>query len=269
MEWEKIFKAGGFMARTLGDFTFLAKAGVHGITQGILSSVQGNKFGEGASAGFLSSLAATGVGKIARKSQYKDILQVFSGSIVGGVGAVLAKGNFWRGVQIGSIVSTYNHTMHDEPPRSFDGDVWEDEDGTFIRRRDIRNGDKKVYSVNNSPDGIDILVQNKPTTLDKIDASISTVGIVSDLNEGLIGNRTKGVIGKYRKVLGKIGKVTGGISLGISGYRFYENPTWQNGVKLGISILSITRYVNPITGLAIGVFDMMGGTDYILDKISQ
>ena len=265
----EIFKAGGFMARTLGDFTFLAKAGVHGITQGILSLVQGNKFGEGASAGFLSSLAATGVGKIARKSQYKDILQVFSGSIAGGVGAVLAKGNFWRGVQIGSIVSTYNHTMHDEPPRSFDGDVWEDEDGTFIRRRDIRNGDKKVYSVNNSPNGIDILVQNKPTTLDKIDASISTVGIVSDLNEGLIGNRTKGVIGKYGKVLGVIGRATGGISVVISGYNFATKPTWQNGVKLGISVLSITRYVNPVTGLAIGVFDMMGGTDYVLNKISQ
>ena len=265
----EIFKAGGFMARTLGDFTFLAKAGVHGITQGILSSVQGNKFGEGASAGFLSSLAATGVGKIARKSQYKDILQVFSGSIAGGVGAVLAKGNFWRGVQIGSIVSTYNHTMHDEPPRSFDGDVWEDEDGTFTRRRDIRNGDKKVYSVNNSPDGIDILVQNKPTTLDKIDASISTVGIVSDLNEGLIGNRTKGVIGKYGKVLGKIGQVTGVMGAGIALYDVYNKPTLGNVLKAGISVGTLMIKTNPMIGLVLGISDITGFSDHVFRGVDN
>ncbi|MFP3675160.1 hypothetical protein SB724_20305, partial [Bacillus sp. SIMBA_031] len=37
---------------------------------------------------------------------------IITGAISGGVGSVLAGGNFWQGAMNGFFVSTFNHVMH-------------------------------------------------------------------------------------------------------------------------------------------------------------
>ena len=156
-----------------------------------------------------------------------------------------------------------------DPPTGFKGKFWKDEDGHFIRRED------GGFDVQNNPESIGyykeiepVMVRGKKastTLIEKVDKAASSIGIVAELNEALMGKQTKGTIGKYVKVLGTIGKVTGIVSVASSGYEFIKNSTWQNGVKLGISVLSTTKYINPALGVAISIFDMAGGTDYVLD----
>ncbi len=121
-----LFRAGDEVGKALGEYAFIAQAGAHAIAQGVLSAVQGNKFFEGAAAGLLGSLAATGVGRLIKNQDFRGIGQIFSGAIAGGVGAKLAGGNFWSGVSIGTIVATFNHTLHDPPPGYAGNEYWDD-----------------------------------------------------------------------------------------------------------------------------------------------
>lgn len=265
----EIFKAGGLMAQTFGDITFLVKAGTHAVTQGVLSSVQGNKFGEGALAGALSSLIATGVGEVSGNSQYKKSLQILSGSIAGGVEASLAKGNFWRGVQIGSIVSTYNHTLH-EPPAGFEGKHYYDaETGDNYYR--ISSDKYKVIKLDgtteyfNSIDLVEIVVSK---SIEKAGKGATTVGIVIDFNKNLI-DYSKSVNKSYGKALKVIGRATGITSIIASGNDFRLNPNWKNGIKLTVSVIGVLERTPTPVGFAIGVLDITGGTDWILDKTGE
>jgi hypothetical protein len=63
-----------------------------------------------------------------------------------------------------------------------------------------------------------------------------------------------------------LGKATGYYSIYSSGKDFYNHRTPQNAIKLGISILSATRYVNPVMGIALGISDITGFSDWVLNK---
>ncbi|MEC5395515.1 RHS repeat-associated core domain-containing protein [Bergeyella sp. RCAD1439] len=59
-----LFKAGGDVAKALGDYTFLAQAGVHAASQSLLSTMQGGNFGNTFWKGFGTNLTLHGLGML-------------------------------------------------------------------------------------------------------------------------------------------------------------------------------------------------------------
>ena len=112
----ELFSAGS-VVKALGDAKFLIQAAAHGVSQGVLSVMQGGDFLSGAAGGFLGSLGAEfwsgamkdmGLIKFANST----IGTVAFGALSGGIGAELSGGNFWQGAVTGGIVAGLNHAMH-------------------------------------------------------------------------------------------------------------------------------------------------------------
>jgi len=95
----EVFKAGGEVAKALGNAKFIVQAAAHGVSQGVLSVMQGGDFLSGAAAGEWGSSFGG---------------DVFFGALSGGIGAELTGGNFWQGAVTGGIVAGLNHAMHME-----------------------------------------------------------------------------------------------------------------------------------------------------------
>jgi hypothetical protein len=94
------------------------RAGVHGLSGGTFSVLQGGSFGSGFAAAALSS----GFGSALHGAS--SGLQIFAGGIAGGIGSVLAGGNFIEGFFQGAIVTGMNHIQHQslagDPPKVID-----------------------------------------------------------------------------------------------------------------------------------------------------
>lgn len=115
----------GEWTKTISTFALKAttQALAHGVFQGVLSGVQGGGFWTGFASGSLSSLASSmyaGVGAdnagwhgLAGCSALNtETGMIIFGSVMGGAGASLTGGNFWKGAVTGLIVSGLNHAMH-------------------------------------------------------------------------------------------------------------------------------------------------------------
>lgn len=97
----------------------LFEAGMHAVSGGMMSVIDGGKFGVGALSGLVSSLIASGVQKIGTIGSFgsnnPDVLKaimVTSGGLSGGISATIAGGNFWQGFRQGIITSGLNHALH-------------------------------------------------------------------------------------------------------------------------------------------------------------
>ena len=113
--------AAGKVVQALGGVKFLAQAAAHGVSQGVLSALQGGDFLQGFASGALGSLGAEAFGQIVGSWSSSTGGQIFFGALSGGVGAELTGGNFWQGAAIGGIVAGLNHVMHKmgEDPKFF------------------------------------------------------------------------------------------------------------------------------------------------------
>ena len=109
----ELFSAGK-VVQALGEAKFLVQAAAHGVSQGVLSVMQGGDFLSGAAGGFFGSLGSSAFGAIAGDWATSAGGQVFFGALSGGVGAELSGGNFWQGAVTGGIVAGLNHAMHME-----------------------------------------------------------------------------------------------------------------------------------------------------------
>ena len=100
------------VVKALGDAKFIVQAAAHGVSQGVLSVMQGGDFLSGAAGGFFGSLGASGFGAVAGEWGSSFGGNVFFGALSGGIGAELTGGNFWVGAVTGGIVAGFNHVMH-------------------------------------------------------------------------------------------------------------------------------------------------------------
>jgi hypothetical protein len=103
-----------FAKTTLG---FIAHTAAHGVSQGVLSMMQGGNFFTGAVSGMLGHLGAQAWGATMRGIGLNKFAQstggmIAFGALSGGVGAELSGGNFWQGVVIGGTVAGLNSAMH-------------------------------------------------------------------------------------------------------------------------------------------------------------
>lgn len=102
-------------AKTFGNA--ILQAGAHGLSQGILGSVQGQNFVNSGISGLLGSLGASGWGVMMQKVGLSQISQsaygiIGFGALSGGIGSELTDGNFWQGAITGGVVAGLNHVMH-------------------------------------------------------------------------------------------------------------------------------------------------------------
>lgn len=106
------------IANSLGTTgVVLARAGLHAVSMGVLSSVTGGSFWSGAASGAFASLAgdflkAPSDGFFDFNPLRSKTGMLITGSISGGVGSVLTGGNFWQGAMSGFFVTAFNHMEH-------------------------------------------------------------------------------------------------------------------------------------------------------------
>ncbi|MEM9687285.1 MAG: RHS repeat-associated core domain-containing protein, partial [Bacteroidota bacterium] len=88
------------------------QAVAHGMTQGVMSGIQGGNFWQGAASGALASIGASAWGSLGGKFAQSGVGQITFGTVSGGAGAALTGGNFWEGAATGFVVSALNHAFH-------------------------------------------------------------------------------------------------------------------------------------------------------------
>ena len=115
------------------------QAAAHGTFQGGMTALSGGKFWSGFAAGALSSIAASawsGGDTITDNGDYTmsltrhtgigagsgELGMIAFGTVSGGAGALLTKGNFWQGAVTGLMVSGLNHFAHQIDSEDFDFD---------------------------------------------------------------------------------------------------------------------------------------------------
>lgn len=113
----EVFKTGGEVAKSLGKWTIVARAGAHAIAQGTLSFMQGGKFWSGALSGAFASASNDLLGLALENTSSDNILKsdgfaLLNGAVSGGIGSVLGGGNFWAGAGRGLIVTAFNFLAH-------------------------------------------------------------------------------------------------------------------------------------------------------------
>ena len=121
----------------------IGKMAAHGISQGVLSMVQGGKFWEGALPGAISSavgdLLRIPVGGNIGKILDHKATRFAIGTIMGGVSSKLAGGNFWQGAAIAGVVTLFNHMMHEVTEKSIKiGDL-------RVNLDDVMDGDPEFF----------------------------------------------------------------------------------------------------------------------------
>ncbi len=93
--------------------SWMSQALMHGATGGAMSAIDGESFITGFASGAFSSMLSSGLGGISFKSaDLRNAVIIASGGLSGGVGSVIAGGNFWKGVRQGLITAGLNHMMH-------------------------------------------------------------------------------------------------------------------------------------------------------------
>ena len=87
----------------------LLRAGAHGLAEGVLSMVKGEKFGSS----FLSGATASGIGSYAQTVKMDLGLMIMSTTAMGSVTAWATGGDFIEGAIRGMIIGVLNHREHD------------------------------------------------------------------------------------------------------------------------------------------------------------
>jgi len=97
----------------------LFEAGMHALSGGTMSALDGGKFGAGALSGAVSSALSSSIQKLGSISYFGKnnpellkAIMITSGGLSGGISASIAGGNFWQGFRQGIITSGLNHVAH-------------------------------------------------------------------------------------------------------------------------------------------------------------
>jgi len=113
----------GFANIATGVGKELIRAGLHGVTQGILGGFSGQEFGQGFLIGAVSSMAGSMFQGVSPKFANSTAGMIGFSGVAGGVTAELTGGDFLKGFATGITIGALNHAMHsalgnggDDPP---------------------------------------------------------------------------------------------------------------------------------------------------------
>ena len=88
----------------------LLRAGSHGLSNAVLTAIDGGDFFSSFASGALSS----GIGSYAKGIKMNNLLMIASTTVMGGVSAWATGGDFLQGAIKGMTIGMLNHTIHDE-----------------------------------------------------------------------------------------------------------------------------------------------------------
>ena len=189
----EVFKAGGEVAKALGEYAVLVKRLVHGISGGIQSVVQGGSFGSGAISAILGDIGGEASLKYLGENLGASML---TGFVMGGIGSELAGGNFWVGAVTGTGVSVFNHYAHTEKTTTAEENPPEEE-GWQIKIANLISGG----AVDEARAILEIDKMYAPGSIEKIGAMMS-ISLRNATNE-TFGARGISGWGNYRGTLSK------------------------------------------------------------------
>ena len=226
-----MFSAGSVI-KALGDAKFLVQAAAHGVSQGVLSVMQGGDFISGAAGGFFGSLGSSAFGAIVGEWATSAGGQIFFGALSGGIGAELSGGNFWQGAVTGGIVAGLNHAMHMEktmvdPDPPVEDDWWT----KFVNA--FSGG-----AVNEARELLAIDKMHPPGSIERMGALVS-ISLRNSANETFGARGTSG-FGNYR---GKIGGMNYSKSIKIPSLQEQATKISQNLGKNSITLRTPTQQI--------------------------
>ena len=147
------------------------QAVAHGTFQGGMTAINGGNFWQGFAAGALSSIASSAwsggssfdtVGDVTTETVTKGLSSaaglnngvgtILFGTLAGGGGALLTKGNFWQGAVTGFFVSAFNHSVHGTPKKGYTSRQFKMKEGTvtseklvYFKKGEYKGPDGKMY----------------------------------------------------------------------------------------------------------------------------
>ena len=234
--------AGASVFETMFTQTFL-----HSYMGGVTAAMNGSDLGAGMLSGALGSLASAGTGALLQKVSNRiaagaaaikpgdklimGATMIGSGTVMGGVGSVLAGGKFWDGARQGAISSALNCFVHALM-----------EEG-----------------------------QDPPTTLEKVEdaatgAVVTTFGKNTFIEKFANIDDLAPAVKKYLGLSKNFVKKLGWAGVGFKGYDYIQDPTTANLLNVGVSG---ALNFNPYTGAAVGILDLTGGSKYIYNKLGN
>lgn len=209
-----------FAKTTLG---FIAHTAAHGVSQGILSMMQGGNFFTGAASGMLGHLGAEAWGATMRGAGLDKFAQstggmVAFGAISGGVGAELSGGNFWQGAVTGGIVAGLNSAMH------------------------------KIGGPGDPP----TKRQKLKKSIDVTDKVLKSTEAISALDK-YIADATKS---QPNKILGKSGRIAGNLanvtSVAVSGLEYYNGDISGLELTFDLGAQATSIWISSEVGASLG-----------------
>ncbi|MCU7561063.1 hypothetical protein N4T42_12265 [Riemerella anatipestifer] len=213
----------------------IVKSGTHAVSQGILSMVQGNKFGSGFLSGLGGSLGASGWKSVFGSS---GVSMIAFGALAGGIGAELSGGNFWQGAITGGIVAGLNHAMH---MGDNDDEFRKNDDGSITATGGKKGGDATDYLYDKNGKLIETKKVISLVAGDNMTADYSTYGLrlhtegtgLSVL-DGLQSAGELALLGKAGSFLSKY-KVPFFKGLSIAIKKYAPSLNQGQGFRIGIS----------------------------------
>ena len=175
--------------------------------------------------GFLSSAAASAVGSGVDHLGINSVAlyiaaEIASGGLSGGLGSVIAGGDFWRGAEQGVIATAYNHAVHglynkitQDSKSPYDG-YRKDKNGNYIRV-DGRGGDKIDYLYDEEGN----IIASTPVSFTEIE------------------------VGPYRRTYGQGTKY---VSPALYDPSFDIFAWWASGEVLGAALVKVYRYLSGV-----------------------
>ena len=147
-------------------------------------------------------------------------IEIASGGLSGGLGSVIAGGDFWKGAEQGVIATAYNHAVHglynkitQDSKSPYDG-YRKDKNGNYIRV-DSRGGDKIDYLYDEEGN----IIASTPVSFTEIE------------------------VGPYRRTYGQGTKY---VSPALYDPSFDIFAWWASGEVLGAALVKAYRYLSGV-----------------------
>nr|WP_257792267.1 RHS repeat-associated core domain-containing protein [Empedobacter brevis] len=161
----EIFSAGE-VASALGKFTEVARHISHGVSGGLMSTIQGDNFGSGFMRGVFGSVGGSLSQSLVGNSFTGNLI---SGAILGGTSSELFGGNFWVGAFNGISSSVFNHFEH-APDNGYEPDG----KGGFKKVNDLGGDTVDVIYIDGEAVGWTFVQSERSTN--ELDRGIRTYG---------------------------------------------------------------------------------------------
>jgi hypothetical protein len=164
-----------------GSGRHFSKVLAHGATGGVMSVLQGGKFGHGFAAAGMAQFAAPGIDNIDSATSGVSAHRVIAAAVVGGTTSALTGGKFGNGAMTGAFSRAFNDELH------FNGKKlkWVDDDGNTVEEWDAVSGregstvdDQQVEDVGPIPEGEYYIEQNGLQKYDDLQMQDKALGIV-------------------------------------------------------------------------------------------